>query len=122
MGKYSFFKIKGEIEENIDLGDDTLDNTPEYILHVETPMYADEFESLVISFGRPMNTQDDFDQFIMWLNKKSIKADYTDFYFIDNYNEAKMKRQRLKNLEEHLKNTPPDHDLADAIEKGRSNK
>ena len=87
MSSFGYFKIQSEIEEKIDLGHGKfLDNTEWRIFHVEPEMYEEEFEALVLEFGKPINTFQDFDDFEMWLvREKKLNVTTAEYNFIDNY-------------------------------------
>ena len=96
MGKFQYFKIRSEVEDNLDLGADGLfDNTEEHIIRISQEMYQEDFEKLLIEFGRPLNQLEDFDTFIIWLtNDKKITAEYVEFNFIQNYSELKVRHKK----------------------------
>jgi len=95
MGKYGFFKIESEIEDKIDMGKDGLfDNTVNHIISITPEMYVWQFENLQLEFGRPLNTVEDFFDFIVWLHKKNIKADIVEYNFVENF--TTLKERSLK--------------------------
>jgi hypothetical protein len=91
MGTWGYFKIESEIKDKIDLKNGQFfDNTPSRIFRVEPEMYQEEFEKLVLEFGKPINTNEEFDDFEIWLIKdKQMNVTTADFNFIENYTALK---------------------------------
>lgn len=96
MSKFKYFKIESEVEDKIDLGGDgVFDNTESRIFRVPYEMYQDQFESLILEFGRPINTSVDFDNFEIWLVKnKKLDVTTAEFNFLENYTELKARQQK----------------------------
>jgi hypothetical protein len=93
MGTYGYFKIESEVEDKIDLGGDgVFDNTEFRIFRVDPEMYEEDFEKLLLEFGRPLNTSTDFADFQIWLIKdKKLNVTTAEFNFLQNYTELKAR-------------------------------
>lgn len=104
MSTFGYFKIQSEIENKIDLGKgQVFDNTEWRIFHIEPEIYEEEFEALVLEFGKPINTFQDFDDFEIWLVKdKKLNVRSIGYNFIENYTDLK-KRQEKNNRPQHAR-------------------
>lgn len=96
MGTWQYFKIESEIKDKIDLRNGQFfDNTEYRIFRVEPEMYQEDFEKLLLEFGRPLNTLKDFDEFEIWLVKdKKLNVTDAEFNFIQNYSDLKKRTEK----------------------------
>lgn len=96
MGTWNYFKIESEFKDRINLGKngEFLDNTEYRIFRVDPEMYQEDFEKLLLEFGRPLNTFKDFDDFEIWLVKdKKLNVTDAEFNFIENYTSLKKRHE-----------------------------
>lgn len=93
MGTWGYFKVESEIEDKIDLGDGKFfDNTESRIFRINPEMYEEQFEKLILEFGRPLNESKDFDDFEIWLIKdKKLDVTTAEFNFLENFTNLKKR-------------------------------
>lgn len=93
MGTWGYFKIESEVKDEIEFKKGCIfDNTEYRIFRVEPEMYAEQFEKLILEFGRPLNTFKDFDDFEIWLVKdKKLNVTNAGFNFLENFTELKKR-------------------------------
>ena len=74
MSKFRFFKIGEEIKDfkGIEITDD-------FIIEIEKPMYTEDFEKHFDAFGKQITKMEEADEFIIFLSKRGIYANYMEY-------------------------------------------
>jgi len=75
MGKYRFFKIGEDVQDFKGLGEFIYD----IIIETELEFYPDNFEKLLKEFRLPITNFRRAEDFIAFLRKKRIKADFMEY-------------------------------------------
>lgn len=74
MGTYRFFKIGEEIKNF-----KGIETVHDYVVEVKKAMYVDEFQKHVNEFGKVITNLKQADEFIIFLGKKGINANYMEY-------------------------------------------
>ena len=99
MSSFRCWKIESEIKDikKFPTGEE-FDFTDSWIIRLDREIYEEEFRSLLLEFGRPVNTQDDYLQFTYYFlhQKKGFDVEDIEFNWHENYTNAKTLQERLE--------------------------